>query len=115
MYLHPVDKFIRINNDSTSVAFVCIANGSRSYFWQRDNGNDIPSNAEGIQSNNLVLHNILPRDNGRYRCVAVNKHGSNNSRYAMLTVEGMYLQPIHVTMINCIFNSNPSCGNYLGN
>ena len=100
MYLHPVDKFIRINNDSTSVAFVCIANGSRSYFWQRDDGNSIPSDAEGIESNNIVLQSILPRDSGRYQCVAVNKHGRNYSRYAMLTVEGMYLQPIHATMIS---------------
>ena len=100
MYLHPVDKFIRINNDSTSVAFVCIANGSRSYFWQRDGENSIPSNAEGIKSNNLVLHNILPRDSGRYRCVAENKHGRNYSRYAMLTVEGMYLKPIHVAILS---------------
>ena len=100
MYLHPVDKFIRINNDSTSVAFVCIANGSRSYFWQRDDGNRIPSDAEGTKSNNLVLNKILPHDSGRYRCVAENKHGRNYSRYAMLTVEGMYFQPIHATMIS---------------
>ena len=99
MYLYPMDKFIRINNDSTSVTFVCFANGSRSYFWQRDNGN-ISSNAEGTESNTLVLQNILPRDNGRYRCVAVNKHGRNYSRYAMLTVQGMYLQPIHATMVS---------------
>ena len=100
MYLHPVDKFIRINNNSTSVAFVCIANGSRSHFWQRDNGNNIPSNAERSESNNLVLQNILPHDSGRYRCVAENKHGRSYSRYAMLTVEGTYLQPIHATMIS---------------
>ena len=99
MYLHPVDKSIKINNDSTSVAFTCIANGSRSYFWQRDVGG-IPSSAEGIKSNHLVLHNILPHDNGGYRCVAENKHGRNYSRYAILTVEGMYLQPIHSIMIS---------------
>ena len=88
MYLHPVDKFIRITNDSTSVAFVCIANGSRSYFWQRDVG-DIPSSAVGINTNNLVLHNTLPPDSGRYRCVAVNRHGMTTSKYAMLNVEGI--------------------------
>ena len=58
MYLHPVDKIIRINNESTSTALICIANGSSSYFWERKDGN-IQSNAEGIGSNNLILHKHL--------------------------------------------------------
>ena len=95
MYLHPIDKFIRINNDSTSVAFVCIANGSRSYLWQRDNG-DIPSSAVGSSTNNLVLYNILPPNSGHYRCVAVNKHGMTNSKYAMLNVEGTYIKLLSI-------------------
>ena len=88
MYLHPVDKIIRINNDSTSTALICIANGSSSYYWQRKDGS-IQLNAEGITSNNLILRNILPSDSGQYRCVAINDHGRNYSDYATLTVEGM--------------------------
>ena len=83
-----MDKTISINNDSTSIAFTCMVNGSRSYLWERENGINIPSNAEGINSNQLILHNILPPLSGLYRCSATNNHGTTYSRYAMLTVEG---------------------------
>ena len=109
MYLHPVDKFIRINNDSTSIAFVCIANGSRSYFWQRDIG-DIPSSAVGSSTDNLVLQNILPLTSGRYRCVAVNGHGTTNSKYAILNVEGIYNCYQYIIIKMCIFHSYSSSG-----
>ena len=94
---HPVDKIVTINNDSTSVAFTCTANGSSSFSWERDTGN-IPSDAEGIDSNHLVLHNILPPDNGNYRCLARNGHGITHSSYAMLTVKGIYVHTINHCM-----------------
>ena len=87
IYVHPLDKTIKINNDSTSVEFNCMAYGASSYFWLRETG-DIPPDAVGIKSNTLTLHNILPINNGRYQCVAKNKHGKNYSNYALLTVEG---------------------------
>ena len=89
---HPLDKIIRINNDSTSVAFTCVANGASSYFWLRDIGS-IPSNVVETKTNTsiLTLHNILPSYSARYQCVAENKHGRTYSNYAMLTIEGTYV------------------------
>ena len=78
-----------INDDTTSVTFTCMANGTSSYFWQRENGN-ISSNAEGINNSTLTLKNILPSNNGRYQCVAENEHGRSYSNFALLTVEGSY-------------------------
>ena len=90
IYWHPSNKSVRVNNDSTSVVFTCMANGALSYYWLKENGN-IPSNAEGTDSNRLLLHNILPPDSGRYRCVAENDFGTRYSNYAMLIVEGTKL------------------------
>ena len=67
---------------------MCMANETSSYFWRKENGN-ISSTAEGINTNNLVLQNVLPSDSGRYQCVAVNENGRSYSDYAMLTVEGI--------------------------
>ena len=85
-----MNKTIRITNDSVRVDFICMANGALSYFSLKENGS-ISSTAEGINTNNLLLQNILPSDSGRYQCVAVNENGRSYSNYATLTVEGNYI------------------------
>ena len=87
IYLHPLDKSVKVDNDSTSVTFICMTYYASSYYWLRETG-DLPSNAMGVNSNSLTLHNILPPDSGRYQCVAENEHGNTYSNYAVLTVEG---------------------------
>ena len=87
VYVHPLEKTNKVNNDSTSVTFTCLAYEASSYYWERETG-DIPSNAVGINTNILILHDIRPPDSGRYRCVAENEHGQTYSNYAMLSVEG---------------------------
>ena len=90
IYLHPMSKIVRITNDSVRIDFICMADGALSYFWLKENGS-ISSTAEGINTNNLLLQNILPSDSGRYQCVAVNENGRSYSNYATLTVEGNYI------------------------
>ena len=83
IYLHPWDKTVKIDNDSTTVTFIYMAYQASYYFWQKETGN-IPSNAMGIKSSSLTLHNILLPDSGRYQCMAGNEHGKVYSNYAML-------------------------------
>ena len=87
IYIHPLGANIIIQTNFANFTFNCMATGALSYFWIKENGN-ISSTAEGINTNRLVLHNVLPSDNGCYHCVAVNEHGSNYSTCATLTVEG---------------------------
>ena len=77
-----------VNNDSASIQFTCMAYGTSSYSWERENGS-IPLSAEGANSSRLLLHNILPTDNGHYRCVAETKHSKSYSNYSTLTVKGI--------------------------
>ena len=87
MYLHPMNKTVRIANGSVRVDFMCSADEALSYYWIKESGN-ISSTAEGINTSNLLLQNILPSDSGRYQCVAVNENGMSYSNYATLTIEG---------------------------
>jgi len=87
--VHPLNKLVEVNNDSTNVQFTCMAEGAFSYFWQRGGHDDIPSDALGIKTNILTLVNLIPPDHGRYRCVAANQYGRNFSNYAILTIQGM--------------------------
>ena len=87
IHVHPHDETVEVNNDFTSVTFICMAYGASSYFWLRKTG-DIPSDAIGIKSNTLTLQNIVPPDSDHYQCVAVNELGNTYSNYAMHIVEG---------------------------
>jgi len=86
--VHPLNKIVEVNNDSTNVLFACMAEGASSYFWERDVGN-IPSGSLGIKTNILTLVSLTPYDKGQYRCVAINQHGRMFSNYAVLTIKGM--------------------------
>ena len=110
MYVHPMSKTVKVDNDSTNVTFVCMAYYASSYYWQRENDN-IPPSAVGINSSSLTLHNILPPDSGCYQCVAVNKHGKTHSNYAKFTVEGKVKNYVRCKLF-ILFKSSSSCGKY---
>ena len=87
----PSDETIIVNNDFTSHALTCMAYGASVYSWERENG-IISSNAEGINTSTLLLHNVTPKDSGLYRCVAVNSNGNVSSNYFIIDVEGKYIE-----------------------
>ena len=109
IYLHPLSLNVTIQDNSKNATFKCMADGALSYYWIKENDN-ISSTAEGVNTNTLVLHNILPCDNGHYQCVAVNEYGRNYSNYATLTVEGNYYQNnlFQLVHVICVFNSSSS-------
>ena len=88
MYVHPMDRIIEINNDSTSIVLTCMAYGALSYYWLKENHTIQPNTMENM-TNSLLLVNIMPSGSGRYQCVAENSYGRISSDYAELIVKGM--------------------------
>ena len=88
MTQHPLDIEIHLtNNNSTDISLTCKANRASSYYWERQNG-IIPSDSIGVNTNTLKLINLQPEDAGKYRCVAVNTGGNDESKYAVITISG---------------------------
>ena len=109
--IHPVDETVKLQNDTTSVILTCLASGASSYLWERLN-DGIQSNAEGANSNELVLVNLKPSDDGQYRCIAINEHGTNYSDYATLTIIGtlsvmLYYSLMAMLCLMCIVAKPP--------
>lgn len=82
-----MNKTVKINNESTTVILTCEANGTTSYNWEKENGIIQAKNDDKT----LMLHNVLPRDSGRYRCVTENMYGRNYSNYATIFIKGIFL------------------------
>jgi len=58
--------------------------------WERKN-DTIPNRTSGISTNVLTLVNLKPEDAGDYRCVVSDPaHGSCDSSYARITINGNY-------------------------
>ena len=59
-----------------------------NYMWERKN-TKLPSSARGINSEQLRITNLKPKDSGEYRCIMSNSTGMIASDYASVTIEGL--------------------------
>ena len=87
---NPKSTLVNLKSNFTNVSFTCEADGASSYYWEKQHGT-IPPDATGVNTNNLSIVNLMLKDAGYYRCVAVNGSGSTESRYAKLTLIGMHI------------------------
>ena len=76
------------------MSFICEADGASSYYWERQGGS-IPASAIGVNTSSLTIISLQLNDAGYYRCVVNNGSGSTESKYAKLTLRGMYVCMIH--------------------
>ena len=84
--IHPNSIMIK-SGDTNHLSLTCKAIGSKSYCWERRDGN-IPPGATGINSETLTLVNLTPDDTGYYRCVVSDDSDEDYSNYAKITVMG---------------------------
>ena len=73
--LHPSNKtipWVNYNPELANVTLTCMTNETSSYYWERQNGDNLPYNSIGVHTNTLTLINVHPKDTGNYRCVAFN-------------------------------------------
>ena len=86
---NPTNTLLSLISNFTNVSFICEADGASSYYWERQDGS-ISASATGVNTNSLTINRLQLNDAGYYRCVATNGSGSTESKYAKLTLTGMY-------------------------
>ena len=71
-----------------NVTLTCNASGADNlkYRWIRMGRKAIPSRARGVNSNTLIIPNIMVEDNGDYKCVVTSGNTSVTSRPGTVSV-----------------------------
>ena len=59
-----------------------------NYKWERKNAR-LHSTALGVNSEQLTITNLKPKDSGEYRCIMSNSTGMIASDYALVTIKGL--------------------------
>ena len=79
---------VELNSDATVILF-CLAFGTPTYSWERNDKNISPdAGLDEINKNSLILHNISPKHDGKYRCKVKNRNGASYSGYTVINVKG---------------------------
>lgn len=56
--------------------------------WEKKN-NKLPVRAQGVNSQQLTIINLNPKDSGEYRCIVSNSTGILASDYLLVTIKGL--------------------------
>ena len=56
--------------------------------WEKKN-NKLPIRAQGVNSQQLTIINLNPKDSGEYRCIVSNSTGILASDYLLVTIKGL--------------------------
>ena len=59
-----------------------------NYKWERKNAK-LPLKARGVNSEQLAIPNLKPKDSGEYRCIISNSTGLIASDYESVTIKGL--------------------------
>ena len=57
------------------------------YKWIKKN-DVLPSRAQGVNTSQMTIVNLIPKDSGEYQCVMSNSTGTISSNFSTLHVQG---------------------------
>ena len=81
-------KQIELTNNNSILIMKCSYNMNLNYKWEKKN-NRLPSRAQGVNTKQLTITKLRPKDAGEYRCIVSNSTGMIASEYLLVTVKGL--------------------------
>ena len=58
-----------------------------NYKWIKED-DVLPSRAQGVNTSQMTIVNLIPKDSGEYQCVMSNRTGTISSNFSTLHVKG---------------------------
>ena len=80
---------IQLTVNDRNLLMKCLPyNVNFNYNWERKNAK-LPSTAQGVNSEQLAIPYLKPKDSGEYRCIMSNSTGMIASDYESVTIKGL--------------------------
>ena len=81
---------IELTNDNSTLLLKCLYNINFNYKWEKKNDR-LPSRAQGVNTEELIITKLSPKDSGEYRCIVSNSTGMIASEYLLVIIKGLLL------------------------
>ena len=85
------NQSIQLTVNDETLLINCLPHDTNfSYMWERKYMK-LPSTAQGINSEQLTITSLKPKDSGEYRCIMSNSTGMIASDYVIITIKGLWI------------------------
>ena len=83
-----VPSVVNLTINNYNLTMKCIPNNNNfNYKWiKKDDA--LPSRAHGVNTSQMTIVNLIPKDAGEYQCVMSNRTGTISSNFSTLNVRG---------------------------
>ena len=78
------------DNNSTLTMICSLYNNTFNFTWEKEHKR-LTLRAQGVNSQQLTITKLDPKDSGEYRCIASNSTGTIASDYSSITIKGLKL------------------------
>ena len=82
------DPVVNLSVNNYNLTMKCLPNNNNfNYKWIKKN-DVLPSRARGVNSSQVTIVNLKPKDSGGYQCVMSNNTGTISSNFSTVNIRG---------------------------
>ena len=82
------DPVVNLSVNNYNLTMKCLPNNNNfNYKWIKKN-DVLPSRTQGVNSPQLTIVNLKPKDSGDYQCVMSNSTGTISSNFSTVSIRG---------------------------